>query len=98
MADRAPLAGWRATAWDANRLYAWFGIVMARIDGDLADGFVWNLMACSGVSDLPVGAGVEQSLGAAQLAAEDAARALVADMAAALGGSVTWADAQEVSE
>lgn len=27
----------------------------------------------------------------AQLAAEDAARAMVADMAAALGGSVTWA-------
>lgn len=30
------------------------------------------------------------TLGSAQLAAEDAARALVADMAAALGGTVAW--------
>lgn len=38
------------------------------------------------------------SLHSVQLAAEDAARAMVAEMAAALGGSVTWWDAQEVSE
>ncbi len=35
--------------------------------------------------------GYESELAAAQLAAEDAARAMVADMATALGGSVTWA-------
>ena len=91
MGSREPLGIWRAASLDGGRVYAWFGAVMARIDGDPADGFTWNLTANAGVSSLPVGAGEEQSLDAARLAAEDAARAMVAEMAAALGGSVTWA-------
>lgn len=82
-----PLVGWDHSGEDST---FWFP------GGDMvaSTGRMWVAIRQRSKSDYGHGMGIA----AACIAAEDAARALVAEMAAALGGSVTWADAQEVSE
>ena len=72
---REPLPGWV----DATKMAGWYRL------GDVALAFHagWRVRSRSLDAD---SIGLREN----QLAAEDAARAMVADMAAALGGSVTW--------
>lgn len=86
MADRAPLAGWALASWNRQSYMKVGGMEL------------WAAVSHWSIEITADRGGASDSLAAAKLAAEDAARAMVAEMAAALGGSVTWADAQEVSE
>lgn len=85
MAERKPLAGWDDCELPAHR-DAMVLSVEPTDDGSPIewgiDGSYWDHGWAGGDAE-------------ARIAAEDAARAMVAEMAAALGGSVTWADAQE---
>ena len=94
MGNREPLAGW---TWEneVTRILptgqmATFKVFISRENGNAW----WECHEYGG--PWPYDDRQFDRTDAAQIAAEDAARALVADMAAALGGSVTWADAQEV--
>ena len=96
MGNREPLAGW---TWEneVTRILptgqmATFKVFISRENGNAW----WECHEYGG--PWPYDDRQFDRTDAAQIAAEDAARALVAEMAAALGGSVTWADAQEVSE
>ena len=81
MAMREPLPGWTGPVYGRVDLKRSCVNIYAWYDGE------WqvridNRWRCDRLAD---------DLPSAQLAAEDAARAMVADMAAALGGRVTWA-------
>ncbi len=76
--SREPLPGWRDEYGRWRNELGKMAIV-ADAEGE------WYV-ECDGVYGC-----VGNSTVRAQLAAEDAARAMVADMATALGGSVTWA-------
>lgn len=91
MADRAPLAGWRtgagnlATILDLGAYL--YGVVPFSLGGPLR----WAICVQTDDADeVRLIRGKAISREAAVIAAEDAARALVAEMAAALGGRVTW--------
>lgn len=87
MADRAPLAGWVEIAFPREN----FVQLESSPLGLLAwDSGVWRAK----VLTRDGGAGVAPTRRTAQLAAEDTARAMVADMAAALGGRVTWNESE----
>lgn len=87
---REPLSGWRG---DDGVVSVWYAKQVRLCVSPNADAnpVLWGVdvfgyqggMTC-------VAGGEEPTRLAAQIAAEDAARAMVADMAAALGGSVTW--------
>ena len=83
MAERKPLAGWDHSGEDST---FWFP------GGDMvaSTGRMWVAIRQRSKSDYGHGMGIA----AACIAAENAARAMVAEMVAALGGSVTWADDQ----
>lgn len=79
MAERAPLAGWAWAPWCRQHFVK---------EGELElwanESGHWSIEIVSdrsGTADDPI---------AARIAAEDAARAMVAEMAAALGGRVMW--------
>lgn len=77
---RDPLPSWHVTVHGRGELRGGGVFLNAWPDG------VWQARA-NGPRPARVGA---DDLLSAQLAAEGAARAMVADMAKALGGSVTW--------
>lgn len=81
---RAPLPGWKLENYGFMIFEAGPWGLAAHPCG------VWRAKA-------PIYLGMDDasSLVGAQLLAEDAARSLVDEMAAALGGRVVWADAQE---
>ena len=88
MGSREPLPGWKPVygeGWSILLVGRWPGQpleIAAHMDGRY---------------DLIPGRGPDETGGgllAAKLAAEDAARALVAGMAAALGGTVTWNESE----
>ena len=85
MADRAPLAGWRRQS-DALSTIEYGDELWASVyRSPVAGAFIWYASV-----DPKIRRGEINNVVAAKLAAEDAARALVADMAAALGGRVVW--------
>ncbi len=87
MGSREPLPGWRDKR-GAMGLPAGHLRLLGQESG------WWRVKA-----DIYAGDSADQPLRAAQLAAEDAARAMVADMAAALGArTLIWADAEEGGE
>lgn len=86
MGSREPLPNWKPVhgdGWSLLRVGRWPGQpleIAAHMDGRY---------------DLLPGRGPDETGGGlrtARIAAEDAARAMVADMAKALGGSVTWGE------
>lgn len=79
VAEREPLSGWDPTPNGRYHVMT-FGMVEMWVTDE---GYEVDM---SGTSD-----GKADGRTSAQLAAENAARAMVADMAKALGGSVTWA-------
>lgn len=85
MADRAPLPGWKGTRYSRDliggRRRPWR--ITASSYGNWA---IEPLRIVEGYAD----GGIE----AAQMAAEDAARVFVADVAAALGGRVVWGEGE----
>ncbi len=82
MDNRAPLPGWTVSASGRYKALTIGGIGLLA----LADSYDVDITASvSGV--VPAGHSPE-------IATEDAARALVADMARSLGGSVVWAEAE----
>ena len=83
-AMREPLPGTHVTVHGRGELRGGGVSLHAWPDG------VWQART-NGPRPARVGA---DDLPSAQLAAEDAARAMVADMAAALGGSVTWNESE----
>lgn len=84
MGSREPLAGWMRVGQ-----YIILGTARVATMAYVCNGSLpgWTGRVLIGDGENRIGG---DSLHAAQLAAEDAARALVAEMAAALGGSVTW--------
>ena len=92
MADRAPLAGWRRQS-DALSTIEYGDELWASVYRHPVTGaFIWYASV-----DPKIRRGEINDVVAAKLAAENAARALVADMAAALGGRVVWNES-EVSD
>lgn len=92
MAERKPLPGWRGNEPDKPEVW-WHAPLRLSINPHVTPvswGGAWFGADGFGMVWLPFGGGAASIIDA-QLAAEDAARALVAEMAAALGGSVTWA-------
>lgn len=83
---REPLPNWHVTVHGRGEFRGGGVFLNAWPDG------VWQARV-NGPRPARVGAGSRLS---AQLAAEDAARAMVTGMVKALGGSVTWPDGQEV--
>lgn len=94
MAERKPLAGWVDCELPAHPSAMTLSVEPTDNPDDPTE---WVVDGQYCVSARVPGGTVAARI-AACIAAEDAARALVAEMAAALGGSVTWGDAQEVSE
>lgn len=86
MAKREPLAGWAPTPNGRYHVLVHNGLELWVTD----EGYEVDV---SGRED-----GEASDRGAAQLAAEDAARALVADMAKALGGTVAWSTEGEPTD
>lgn len=91
MAKREPCAGWReGDDIESSELELVAGRYCAWVDPD-ALVYRWGVSVDLEYSKECLRHGVASDCVRAQLAAEDAARALAADMAAALGGSVAWA-------
>lgn len=97
MADRAPLAGWEPwseTEPDGGRAKLTIGVLgfalRMEVNGRAYDG--WYGLRRAGDNLFLTESYIHEPGGAvaAKLAAEDAARAMVADMVAALGGRVVW--------
>ena len=89
---REPLSGWRGDEPGKPEVW-WHPPLRLSVNPHASPvpwGGAWFGADGAGMVWLPFG-GDAETVRDAQLAAEDAARAMVADMAAALGGSVTWA-------
>ena len=85
---REPLPGWGMVYGDG-----WSKLLLARWPGmplEIAANMDGRYCLLPGLAPRESGRG----LYGARIAAEDAARAMVADMAAALGGSVTWGESE----
>lgn len=82
MGSREPLAGWYTRIGWKHHVMIHDGVEL------FADHSGWDVVAAAELN------GHEAGLVPAQLAAEDAARALVAEMAAALGGRVAWNESE----
>ena len=85
MGSREPLSGW-VELWHRGKNLKQGGVTLEVS----RDGY-WKARANNNGPRGVLLRAVPPTALTAQLAAEDAARAMVADMAAALGGSVTWA-------
>ena len=92
MGSREPLPGWveRDSIQSSERELD-CGPCCAWVEPDWRTPYEWGVSVVTDDGAEPVVTGKADNRRAAQLAAEDAARAMVADMATALGGSVTWA-------
>lgn len=94
MDERKPLAGWRNTFFLGGGQvlragpYLHCGISNPLFPPESVTSWSVGVEAATGSVNLALGRCMSHD--AARFAAEDAARALVADMAAALGGRVVW--------